>query len=154
MPDSGKVEADFGGYEINLIMQAVKPGDLNGIDSFRITIDTRYGDKISDQEEALTIPVLRIDSLTIRTALNDSVFQPPVFADNYVQAKDNPQIRNKRLLGPTYRYELTKIPAVYTGIVLSLEAILVDRKTDSVVKQGRLEWTLGAVSQLKYFQLY
>lgn len=144
------VEAEAGGYEIDLVMQAVKPGDLTGIDTFRITIDTRYGDKISSDAEG--VPALRVDSLTIRTLANDSVFLPSVFADNFAERRDKPEIWNKKLLGPSYRYQLFKIPRKYPRIELWFDAVLIDRKSGSVVSRERVKRTLKWDSQLKYYQ--
>lgn len=151
MESGDPLEATVGGYEIDLVMQAVRPGDLNGIDSFRITIDTRYGEKVSSEAEALAVPALRIDSLTIRVLFNDSTFRPYVFADNYVERKDKPEIRNKRLYGPSYRYSLFKMS--FSKIELWFDAVLVDRKSGALVSRERVTRTLEMVSQLKYYKL-
>lgn len=150
-PSGDPFEAEFGGYDIDLVMQAVEAGNLEGIDSFRITIDTRYGDKVAKREEALSIPALKIDSLSIRLILNDSVVWPTIFADNFAERKDEPEMRRKRLLGPSYRYDLVRIPAIYGSLDLSFVAMLVDRKTNAVVERARVERTLEAVSELKYY---
>ena len=154
LPDSNNFTTEFGGYKIEVFIQAVKPRDLEGIDSFRVSVDAWYKEKVGNRSEALATGGLLLDSLQIEMASDETettIRALRVKATDDDQRMTEPIIRRKRLRGPTYRYELLRIPDEIESINLFFVASVLDRETGDTVNSQRIEQPLYRYTTLKYY---
>ena len=154
VPDSVPFRTELEGYRIDVYIKAVKPRDLEGVDSFRVSVDSWYAEKVGKRHEAMATPALVIDSLTIgmTSAGGGSIpVTPGVKATDVEQRRMDPEIIRKRLRGPSYRYHLVRIPDDVETINLSFVATFVDRRNADTLSTRRVVQPLHRHHSLKYY---
>jgi hypothetical protein len=141
----------FEGYDIHIYVQAIKVRSLTGTNSFRVTIKSGFRDKVGEVADAAQVGALVIDSLAIELTDNDSLIHLALFATDVDDRTAYPSIRGKRLLGPSYRYELVEIPDGQDSIRVSYICKLVFRKSGRNLETGRFSQTLHRFDRLEYY---
>ena len=151
MPDKNNPEVTFDNYKISVVIQAARSHDLAGVDSFRVTLNSGYDQKVGSLEQARQVNPIRIDSLVLDITDCGVEIRPKVFATNADELVEYPLVRGKDLLGPDYLYDLVRIPDRCKHLTLSYTVNVIDRQTGDVIRSKTFSHKLERIEELKYY---